>query len=114
MKKLGQIAIALFVLNNTLFDLIATPENTKLSVLFFSFMYFSLLLICANEYINSNSTFGLVMGIGFTIRIIIELCKWNYPWEQYEVSVTNYEMGLLFSFLTIALLLTTISHDRKH
>lgn len=115
MKKLGQISIALFVLNNTLFDLFAIPKSTKLNVLFFSFMYLSLLLICVNEFIGSKLTdkFSFVMGIGFTIRIIIELFKWNYTWEQYEVSVTNYEQGLLFTFLTIALLLS-ISHARKH
>ena len=138
MKKLGQIAIGLFVVNNTAFDLINIPESTHLSIIYFSIMYFSFMLICVDQFIKSNpeylrllmgmrslqsilffikhnyiNTFSLVMGIGFAVRIVWELNKWNLAWNDYMLSVNNYEKGLLISFLTIALILIPITNDRR-
>lgn len=119
MKKLGQISIVLFVIVNTLFDLISTSENTHLSIVFFSIMYLSFLLFCFYDiYIFWNrdkikNSFSIVMGMGFTVRILWEISKWNLPYKMYMESVNNFERGLLFSFLLIALLLGAISHDRK-
>lgn len=139
MNKLGQIAIGLFVVNNTAFDLINIPDSTKLNVIFFSIMYFCFLLICISEFYKANkeyirvlkgieslknickfvnnnyiSSFSLVMGIGFAVRIVVELTKWPLPFDQYMISVNDFEKSLLFSFLTIALILIPIRNDRKY
>ena len=119
MKKLDQIAIAFFVIINTLFDLINITDSTRLSIIFFSVMYMTLMVIVFNGAYTSWKTerikdsFNIIMGIGFMVRIGWELSKWNLPFNEYIRSVNNYEKGLLFSFLLIALLLTAISHERK-
>lgn len=139
MNKLGQIAIGLFVVNNAAFDLINISNSTKLNVIFFSVMYFCFLLFCVNEFYRANkeyirilkgikslknickfvsnnyiSSFSLVMGIGFAVRIVVELTKWPLTWDQYLVSVSDFEKSLLFSFLTIALILIPITNDRTY
>lgn len=115
MDKLVRIIIALFVLNNTLFELIALAENVRLNIIYFCLTYFCFFLLCLYELAKYNyrDSFSLLMGIGFTVRIIIELTKWNMPWKAYMVSISSLEQGLLFSFLTIALILITITHERR-
>jgi len=115
MDKLGRIIIAIFVLNNTLYDLIAKFDNVKLNIVFFCLMYFCFFLICVGDIIKNNfkDTFSLLMGIGFTIRIIIELTKWNMSYDGWLTSVNTIEQGLLFSFLTISLLVIYFSHERR-
>lgn len=138
MNKLGQIAIGLFVVNNAAFDLINIQESTKLNVIFFSVMYFCFVLFCINEFIKSNkeylrlligvrslknmlkfvksnylNSFSLVMGIGFAVRVVLELTKWSLTFDEYMVSVSDYEKSLLISFLMIALIIIPITNDRR-
>lgn len=114
---LGHIAIALFVVNNTLYDLIATYENTRLNIIFFSVMYLCLALFSINEHIRFSKrielSFSMVMGIAFAVRVGLELTKWNMTFKQYMESINNFEKGLLFSFLLIALLLIPITNARR-
>jgi hypothetical protein len=113
MNKLGQIAIVIFILNNTLFDLINIPQSTHLSISFFAIMYFSFLLLCVNEWLRNKGMFNIIIGFGFTVKIFLELSKWHMPYKEYMLSVNNYEKNLLFAFLLIALLLTYIDYERR-
>ena len=113
--KLSQIAIGLFVVNNTAFDLINISNSTRLSIMYFAIMYLCFMLICLDEALKVNKLFSFssVMGMAFTVRILWELSKWNLIFNDYIVSVNNYEKGLLFAFLTISLILIPITNDRK-
>jgi hypothetical protein len=114
MKKLGQIALGLFIVNNTVFDLINIPKNTHLSIMYFGFTYIAFMILALNLYLSQMDSFSLAIGVGFTVKLFWELSKWNMKYEDYMHSVNNYEKGLLFCFLIIALLLTAINYDKRN
>jgi hypothetical protein len=118
-EKLGRIAIGLFVVNNTAFDLISIYDNTRLNIMYFSIMYFCFLVFCVHDHFLENIkqikifTFGSIMGVGFMARIVIELSKWNMSFVDYMKSVNNTEQNLLFSFFIITIILMYILHGRN-
>lgn len=122
-NKLGHIAIGLFVLNNTAYDLFALPKNTNQTIMFFVLMYGALLIWTIREYLLSinndlkakikGDMYFLAMSIGLAARLIYELTKWGMDYETYYQSVNNYEKGLLFTFLMIALLLIVVQDGKR-
>jgi len=131
--NLGHIGISLFIIMNTSFELINIAENTVLSVLYFSIMYFTLLIWAIREYILSlpfskhllkypfrwtkahlkGDRFFLAMGMGFLARIIWELTKIGMDYGVYMNSVNNYQRSLLIIFFNMAVLLIVIQNGRN-
>lgn len=105
MKILSYIPIAIFVLDNTVYDFFYVPKNTHWSVAFFSLMYFSLLMWTINEAVRGRAEeriYFIVMSVGLFGRMILELSKWRLDYDSYMVSINDIEKSMLFAFLLMA------------
>ena len=114
MNNLAQIAIGLFIIANTLFELNNNPESVPFSILYFSALYLTLMLICLDRYLEKKKVFFKYMSIAFATRLIWENTKWGMKFDEYIISVNNYEKSILFAFLTITILTTIIHHAGKN
>lgn len=113
MNKLAHISVAYFIVINTIYELFAPPSHTNLSILYFASVYITFMIYCINNWIKHKQNIDVVIFIGFFTRLILELNKWGMSYEEYIRSVNNYEKSVLLAFLTIALTLAAISHDRR-
>ncbi len=126
--KLGHIAIGLFIVNNTVFDLVNVSESVFMSVMFFALLYLSLMIWTVKEYWYSREyvrnviikikgdLYFLVIASGLGVRVIWELYKGYEYWGDYDgymTSVNSFEKGLLITFFMIASLLIVVTNGRN-
>lgn len=110
MKVLSYIPISMYVIVNAVYDFFHTSDSTHWSIFYFVGIYLSLLLWTIREALSDLQAFLFFgsLGLGISIRMKIEIDKWNLPYEQYRISISDLEGDILIASLTIAVLLVVV------
>ena len=116
------IGLVLIALAEFIFDWKSNPESTNWSILYFSVMYFSFVLISIDiAYKNiseSIRSLSIALGVFFVALIGIELKFINAPWDIYIESVNrielrSYAMYLLVTSIIIITIITWVKRQSK-
>ena len=116
MIKLGHIAIALYVLSSTIYDVWGINRNVHWSVFYFTSMYISMLLFSSKLWLNSlkQDWFYFFVSFIFFANATIEAFRFNLTWEQYEAEISDPTNGIISTIITILILLIHYTHEFRN
>jgi len=101
------IPVALFIVCQALYDNFAPLQSTHWTVFYFASMYFSWFLMIyflpKGNKISQKIPYFVIQG-GIILYIINLMLKWNKGYEDYLVSVNDYEANLLIICIIISCL----------
>lgn len=125
MKIIRYIPISIFIWIATIYDIYSPKidivisnssiSNTRWSIFYFVIVYVAWLVHCMTEASKTNwFFFGGLSGV-LLLRIILDLQKWWMDYEEYLISVTQFERQLLvISWTCITLISIIVHYGRKY
>jgi hypothetical protein len=95
----------LLILAQSAYDNHAPLDNTNWSILYFGSFYLTLFILSirdANKIKNKIKRLPIyTLSVGFAYMVYRNLSKINMPYQEFKVSVNDYEANLLFSLFII-------------
>lgn len=88
------IPVCLFIACQALYDNYAPARNTNWSIFYFVSMYLAWLILIWLLPKKQLLPY-IILGLGISVYIIIQLLKINMPFDEYRVSVNSFELCLL-------------------
>jgi len=116
-NKLSHIGISLFVVGNTLYEVINVQGSVFMSAFFFIAMYGTFTIWTIVEYLKDNELFFLAMCVGFGARVVMEIytaIKYWMDFEDYINNVNDYVKGILICTFTLGMIITGVHNGRNN
>jgi len=118
MSSLSYWAVWLFVIVEVIFEYFAMGESTNWSIFYFSSVYLSISMVCADLFFYETAkavrATSIAFCLFFVVLIVLELKHINMPFLEYMVSVNDDKTRVMaFAVIIIATLGILISTWEK-
>jgi hypothetical protein len=99
-KILNTLPMLIFIIGQFFYDWLAPTEHTKWSIIYFSLSHIGFLLVTIHNIIYFKGyykLFNIGLAFGFVLYIARQLTKWNMSYENYRISVNDFEQDVMIS-----------------
>lgn len=115
MKNIGAILVVFTIL---IHDAFVNDWTTNTSIMYYTGMYLGIALLILKDILLDDCKVSMwvriILSSGMILLSVIELSKWNMPYNEYIISVNSFFSKILFwGYLSITLLILTLSKFKK-